>query len=74
MVLQSMVYSDRLLIPVIRALQAENKPTTATEISQISAIPYGTVKRRLSALERSGIIRRKRLGRRWGSYYEIVED
>jgi len=72
MVNQAMVYSDQLLIPTIQSLQAEHKATTILEIAARSQIPYSTVKRRLHQLERIGIIRRRSLGKRWGSFYEVT--
>ncbi len=71
---QHMAYSDQLILPHIERHSAARKPLTATELSTESGVAYGTVKRRLTEMERAGVIRRERLGRRWGSIYEIVVD
>jgi len=72
MAIQYMAYSDQLILPVL-----QRHPTTrltATAVSLESGVSFGTVKRRLTELERAGVVRRTRRGRRWGSVYEIIVD
>ena len=67
----SMAYSDRLIIQSIRDLQG--REITVHQIAEHAAVPYGTAKRALSRLERSGQIVWVGPGRRWGASYQVKE-
>ena len=70
MVITCMKYSDQMLLPVLKVIGT--RQTTAHEISALSGVPYSTVKRRLSVMKRSGVIRVSGSGRRWGFSVEVI--
>ena len=70
-----MKYSDQRLLPYLRRFEQQNVPVTAAELSSAAKMPISTVKRRLKEMARAGLIMRRldSPGRRWGSYYSVLE-
>lgn len=70
MVIACMTYSDQKLLPILLSLHG--RKTNAHEISELSGMPYSTIKRRLDLMKRTGIIRIHGVGRRWGFIVEVI--
>lgn len=69
----TMAYSDRVIIQSLKAFGGRDD-VTVHDIAAYTEVPYGTVKRALSRLERTGRITRTGKGRRWGSRYDVKDE
>lgn len=71
----TMRYSDRLVHQALAEMTAgETRAITIDEISEVSGVSHTTTRTAILRLIRDGKIHREGPGRRWGYYYEVLDD